>query len=45
LATIGTGGAIVLQSDAQNELQEALLKARAPMSAIDPVAAEDLFPA
>jgi para-aminobenzoate synthetase len=43
LATIGTGGAIVLQSDAQNELQEALLKARAPMSAIDPVAAEDLF--
>jgi para-aminobenzoate synthetase len=33
-ATIGTGGAIVLQSDAQNELQEAFLKARAPMSAI-----------
>jgi len=34
-ASIGTGGAIVLQSDAQNELQEALLKARAPMRAID----------
>jgi len=42
-ATIGAGGAIVLQSDAQNELQEALLKARAPMSAIDPVAAKEPF--
>ena len=35
-ATIGAGGAIVLQSDAENELEEALLKARAPMLAIDP---------
>jgi para-aminobenzoate synthetase len=33
-ATIGTGGAIVLQSDAQNEVEEILLKARAPMAAI-----------
>ncbi len=44
-ATIGAGGAIVLQSDAQNEFEEALLKARAPMRAIDPVAAETSFPA
>ncbi len=35
-ASIGAGGAIVLQSDAQNELREALLKARAPMQALDP---------
>ncbi len=34
-ASIGAGGAIVLQSDAQNELREALLKAQAPMRAID----------
>jgi para-aminobenzoate synthetase len=33
-ATIGTGGAIVLQSDAQIELEEILLKARAPMAAL-----------
>jgi para-aminobenzoate synthetase len=45
LATIGTGGAIVLQSDAQNELEEAFLKARAPMSAIDPIAALTSFSA
>jgi para-aminobenzoate synthetase len=44
-ATIGAGGAIVLQSDAQNELYEALLKALAPMSAIDPVAAAAAPPA
>jgi para-aminobenzoate synthetase len=44
-ATIGTGGAIVMQSDAQTELEEALLKARAPMSAIDPGAAKRLFTA
>jgi para-aminobenzoate synthetase len=34
VASVGAGGAIVLQSDAQNELEEALLKAQAPMSAI-----------
>jgi para-aminobenzoate synthetase len=34
--TIGVGGAIVMQSDAEDEYQEALLKARAPMLAIDP---------
>ncbi len=44
-ATIGAGGAIVLQSEAQNELEEAILKARAPMHAIDPVAAAAAFPA
>jgi para-aminobenzoate synthetase len=44
-ATIGAGGAIVLQSDAQNELDEALLKARAPMQALNPVVASDPFPA
>jgi para-aminobenzoate synthetase len=32
--TIGAGGAIVLQSDAQEEFDELLLKARAPMAAI-----------
>ncbi len=32
--TIGAGGAIVMQSDAQEEFDEILLKARAPMSAI-----------
>ncbi len=41
-ATIGTGGAIVVQSDAQNELEEVLLKALAPMVAIDPAAAAKL---
>jgi para-aminobenzoate synthetase len=35
--SIGAGGAIVLQSAAQNELREALLKARAPMQAIDQI--------
>ena len=33
--TIGTGGAIVMQSDAQDEFAETLLKARALMQAID----------
>jgi para-aminobenzoate synthetase len=36
LATLGVGGAIVMQSDAEDEYQEILLKARAPMAAIDP---------
>ncbi len=44
-ATVGAGGAIVLQSDAQTELEEALLKARAALRAIDPVAAASPFPA
>jgi para-aminobenzoate synthetase len=35
-ATLGVGGAIVMQSDAEDEYQEILLKARAPMAAIDP---------
>ena len=35
-ATIGVGGAIVMQSDAEDEYQEILLKGRAPMQAIDP---------
>jgi para-aminobenzoate synthetase len=34
--TLGTGGAIIMQSDAEDEYQETLLKARAPMQAIDP---------
>ncbi|MBN9623241.1 MAG: aminodeoxychorismate synthase component I [Actinobacteria bacterium] len=34
--TLGVGGAIVMQSDAEDEYQEILLKARAPMKAIDP---------
>jgi para-aminobenzoate synthetase len=34
--TIGVGGAIVMQSDAQEELEEALLKGLAPMQALDP---------
>jgi para-aminobenzoate synthetase len=33
--TLGVGGAIVMQSDAEEEYQETLLKARAPMRAID----------
>lgn len=33
-AEIGTGGAIVLQSNAQNELGEAFLKAEAPLAAL-----------
>jgi para-aminobenzoate synthetase len=36
VATIGVGGAIVMQSDPEEEYQETLLKARAPMAAIDP---------
>jgi para-aminobenzoate synthetase len=35
-ATLGAGGAIVIQSDPEDEYQEMLLKARAPMEAIDP---------
>jgi para-aminobenzoate synthetase len=35
-ATLGVGGAIVMQSDAEEEYQETLLKARAPIAAIDP---------
>ena len=34
--TLGVGGAIVMQSDAEDEYRETLLKARAPMQAIDP---------
>ncbi len=34
--TLGVGGAIVMQSDAEEEYQEILLKARAPMQALDP---------
>jgi para-aminobenzoate synthetase len=36
VATLGVGGAIVMLSDAEEEYQETLLKARAPMAAIDP---------
>jgi para-aminobenzoate synthetase len=35
-ATIGSGGAIVIQSEPEAEHEEMLLKARAPMRAIDP---------
>ena len=34
--TIGVGGAIVMQSDPEEEYEETLLKGRAPMRAIDP---------
>ena len=34
--TLGVGGAIVMQSDAEDEYQEIVLKGRAPMQAIDP---------
>jgi para-aminobenzoate synthetase len=34
--SLGVGGAIVMQSDTEDEYQETLLKARAPMQAIDP---------
>ncbi len=34
--TLGVGGAIVMQSDAEDEYEEILLKAQAPMQAIDP---------
>ncbi|HEX6688445.1 MAG TPA: aminodeoxychorismate synthase component I [Solirubrobacterales bacterium] len=33
---VGAGGAIVMQSDPEDEYEEMLLKARAPMRAIDP---------
>ena len=33
---VGVGGAIVMQSDAEDEYEEILLKGRAPMQAIDP---------
>jgi para-aminobenzoate synthetase len=35
-ATIGAGGAIVLQSEPEREFEEMLLKAAAPLRAIDP---------
>jgi len=35
-ATIGAGGAVVLQSDPEREYEEMLLKAAAPLRAIDP---------
>jgi para-aminobenzoate synthetase len=38
--TIGVGGAIVAQSDADDEFREALLKGEAPMRAIDPRASK-----
>jgi para-aminobenzoate synthetase len=34
--SVGVGGAIVMQSDPEEEYQEILLKGRAPMTAIDP---------
>jgi len=34
--SLGVGGAIIMQSDAEDEFQETLLKGRAPMQAIDP---------
>jgi para-aminobenzoate synthetase len=37
-ATLGAGGAIVVQSDPEEELGEVLLKASAPMRAVDPQA-------
>jgi len=37
-ATIGAGGAVVLQSDPEREYEEMLLKAAAPLRAIDPEA-------
>jgi len=36
--SLGVGGAIVMQSDADEEYEEILLKGRAPMQAIDPAA-------
>jgi para-aminobenzoate synthetase len=43
-ATIGAGGAIVLQSDPEQEYEEMLLKAAAPMRAIDPGSTPRLYP-
>ncbi len=34
--TVGAGGAIVVDSDPRDELEEMLLKARAPIAAVDP---------
>ena len=42
-ATIGAGGAIVMQSDPGDEYRETLLKAWAPMQAIDPGGHPDRF--
>jgi para-aminobenzoate synthetase len=42
--TIGAGGAIVIQSDAEDEFEEVLLKARAPMAAIAEVLTGDSAP-
>ena len=39
--TIGAGGAIVMQSDPEEEFDEILLKARAPMSAIAQAVTDD----
>jgi para-aminobenzoate synthetase len=36
IASLGVGGAIVMQSQGEEEYQETLLKARAPIAAIDP---------
>jgi para-aminobenzoate synthetase len=36
VASLGVGGAIVMQSQPEEEYQETLLKARAPIAAIDP---------
>jgi para-aminobenzoate synthetase len=44
-ARVGAGGAIVMQSDAEDEFEEMLLKARAPIRALDPAAALDPSPA
>jgi para-aminobenzoate synthetase len=35
-ASVGAGGAIVMQSDPEDEYEEMLLKAKAPLQAIDP---------